>query len=86
MINNNFKSLLFQHADDTSITVQDTQSVESFFTVNKFCLGMGAKVNIEKSEVLIIGKASQIDLSFNIPVTVNKDCLQILGIYLGPSK
>ena len=86
-INNNFKSLLFQHADDTSITVQDTQSVESVFhTLNTFCLGTGAKVNIEKSEVLCLGKASQIDLSFNIPVTVNKDCVQILGIYLGPNK
>ena len=49
-INDNFKSLLFQHADDTSITVQDTQSVESVFfhTLNTFCLGTGAKVNIEK--------------------------------------
>ena len=87
MINDNFKYLLFQHADDTSITGQDTQSVESVFhTVNTFCLGTGAKVNIEKSEVLCLGKASQTDLSFNIPVTVNKDCIQILGIYLGPNK
>ena len=85
VINDNFKSLLFQHADDTSITVQDTQSVESIFhTVNTFCLGTGAKVNIEKSEVLC--KASQTDLTFNIPVTLNKDCIQILGIYLGPNK
>ena len=53
VINDNFKSLLFLNADDTSITVQDTQSVECFFhTVNTFCLGTGAKVNIEKSEVL----------------------------------
>ena len=44
--------------------------------MNTFCLG--AKVNIEKSEVLCLGKASQVDLSFNIPVTVNKDCIQIL--------
>ena len=87
VINYNFKSLLFQHADDTSITVQDTQSVENIFhTVNTFCLGTGAKVNIEKSEVLCLGKASQTDLSFNIPVTVNKDCVQILGIYLGPNE
>ena len=58
VINDNFKSLLFQHADDTSITVQDTQSVESVFhTVNTFCLCTGAKVNIEKSEVLCLGKA-----------------------------
>ena len=85
VINDNFKSLLFQHADDTSITVQDTQSVESVFhTVNTFCLGTGEKVNIEKSEVLC--KASQTDLTFNIPVTLNKDCIQILGIYLGPFK
>ena len=61
-INDKFKSLLFQHADDTSITVQDTQSVESVFhTVNTFYLGTGAKVKIEKSEVLCLGKASQID-------------------------
>ena len=45
VINDNFKSLLFQHADDTSITVQDTQSVESVFhTVNTFCLGTVKKV------------------------------------------
>ena len=53
-INNDFNALLFQHADDTSFTVQDPQSVENVFhTVNTFCLGTGAKVNIEKSEVLL---------------------------------
>ena len=57
-----------------------------FHTVKIFCLGTGAKVNIEKSEVLCLGKTSQIYISFNIPVTVNKDCIQILGIYIGSNK
>ena len=86
-INPDINSLLFQHADDTTITVQDAQSVEAVFnTVNKYCLATGAKVNIEKSEVLCLGKASDKDLSFNIPITVNTNCVQILGIYLGPNK
>ncbi len=86
-INPDINSLLFQHADDTTITVQDAQSVEAVFnTVNKYCLATGANVNIEKSEVLCLGKASDKDLSFNIPITVNTNCVQILGIYLGPNK
>ena len=81
-INSDINSLLFQHADDTTITVQDAQSVEAVFnTVNKYCLATGAKVNIEKFEVLCLGKASDKDLSFNIPITVNTNCVQILGIY-----
>ena len=65
-----------------------TQSVEAVFnTVNTYFLGTGAKVNIEKSEVLLcLGKASDKDLSFNIPITVNTNCVQMLGIYLGPNK
>ena len=74
--------MLFQHADDTTITVQDAV----FNTVNTYCLGTGTKVNIEKSEVLCFGKASHKGLSFNIPITVNTNCDQILGIYLGTNK
>ena len=86
-INNDFNALLFQHADDTSFTVQDPQSVENVFhTVNTFCLGTGAKVNIEKSEVLCLGKSLKNDITFKISVTVNTDCVQILGVYLGPNK
>ena len=51
-----------------------------------FCIATGTKVNIDKSEVLCIGKAINSALSFNIPVSINKDCVQILGIYLGPNK
>ena len=38
VINDNFKFLPFQHADDTSITVQDTQSVESVISHSQYIL------------------------------------------------
>ena len=80
----NIKGIVINY-NGTSITVQDTQSLESFSHSEYIGLGTGTKVNIKKSEVLCLGKASQTELSFNIPITVNKDCVQILGIYLGPN-
>ncbi len=82
-----FNALLFQHADDTTITVRDTQSVESLFNaINMYCQATGAKVNVEKSEILLLGKAALNPVSFNMPVSVNKDCVKILGVYLGRNK
>ena len=86
-INNVHTSLIYQHADDTSVSVSDTQSVyNTFETVNTFCQATGAKVNLNKSEVLCIGKCRLNNISFNLPVSVKYDCIKVLGIYLGPNK
>ena len=40
----------------------------------------------DKSEVLCIGKANSNNASFNIAVSVNKEYVKILGVYLCPNK
>ena len=86
-ITHGINSIIFQHADDTTITVNDVQSVENVFnSIDIYCKATGAKVNIDKSEVLCIGNANNNDASFKIPVSINKECVKILGVYLGPKK
>ena len=86
-ITNGINSIIFQHADDTTITVNDVKSVENVFnSIDIYCKATGAKVNIDKSEVLCIGNANNNDASFKIPVSINKEGFKILGVYLGPNK
>ena len=54
-------SKVFQHADDTTLTLADTQSIhQSFNVLDMYCKRSGAKVNKEKTELLSIlsGKLS----------------------------
>ncbi len=80
-------SLLYQHADDTTATVSNLQSVQEVFkSVEYFCNATGAKVNREKSEVLLLGKARITYASVNLPAPVKTDVVKILGVYMGPDK
>ena len=80
-------SLLYQHADDITITVSNKESVSSVFnTIDHFCHATGGKVNYNKSEVLCIGRANQTDVDLDLPVLIKNDCVKILGVFLGPDK
>lgn len=79
------ESLIYQHADDTSITVANKDSIHNTFKVfEKYGKASGAKVNISKSEVLCLGKGflDKKDLSA-IPISLCNDVVQMLGIYIG---
>lgn len=80
-------SLIYQHADDTTLTLADRHSVSKTFDVlNTFCKASGAKVNVEKSEVLVINDACTSLSGLHLPLTVKDNAIEILGIYLGLDK
>lgn len=84
----NESALIFQHADDTTITVTDKESIEE--TVSVFELygkASGSKINKSKSEVMCIGKGflgekEKKNLGFQYP----DSCIKVLGVYLGPNQ
>lgn len=84
----NKKSLLYQHADDTTLTVKNTSSVFEFLNVFElYGESTGAKINIEKSEILCIGNStlSNEDLA-RLKFRECDDVVKILGVYLGTNK
>lgn len=57
------EALIFQHADDTSLTVSDKSSIDDIFKVfEMYEAGSGAKINKKKSEILPIGKGKITDI------------------------
>lgn len=80
-------SKVFQHADDTTLTLANTTSINEVFNVlEKYGRASGAKVNKDKSEILCIGtgtlSASESDA---YQVKLLKDVIQVLGVFLGPN-
>jgi len=83
----NVTSLIYQYADDTTLTLADKESVsESFNQLDIYCQASGARVNVEKSEVLIVNGTSDSLSNLNLPFVVKDDFLVILGIALGNDK
>lgn len=85
--NSETDTLIFQHADDTTLTVADKRSVEcAFNTCKLFCDATGAEVNMTKSEVLPLGNSANCNCTFDCNVNVVKGCVNILGVHLGTDK
>jgi exonuclease III len=81
----NRTSLIYQHADDTTLTVSNKVSiVESFKVLDDYGKASGAKVNKSKSEIMCIGSGylHQRDLDL-FGVTICDQVLQLLGVYIG---
>lgn len=82
--NSDLTSLVYQHADDTTVTVTDKKSVGKVFDVFKEYEEIsGSKVNVQKSEIYVLGNAPKAYLP-NIKIL--EDAIQILGVYLGDKK
>jgi len=83
--NSNKISLLYQHADDTTLTVSDKQSIyKTFDILEKYGRASGAKVNKQKSEIMKLGvgdiEAEGID---KLEIKKCYGIIQVLGTYLG---
>jgi len=82
------KSLIYQHADDTTLTVSDTNSVKKIFQIfEKYGKASGAKVNKSKSEILCLGQSilDQTQLkSFEVKLCDSE--ILVLGVYLGKNR
>ncbi|KAK6186537.1 hypothetical protein SNE40_008557 [Patella caerulea] len=81
-------SFLYQHADDTTVTVVDEDAViECFKSISRYSRASDGKVNIEKTVVLGIGDIQSDSVAINdIDIPINKNCTKILGVYLGANK
>ena len=46
-----------QHADDLTMALKDIDSLKNTIeTVNNFCMHAGSKINIRKTECILLGK------------------------------
>lgn len=77
-------SLIYQHADDTTLTLADKMSIEHVFSVfDMYGKASGAKINVEKSELLTLEKQKTTHFNINMPVKRLDGAIQILGVYIG---
>ena len=72
-----------QHADDLTVLLKNAQSLQyTLSTIREFCSHAGSKVNIEKTECVLLGSLKNTFQNvYNIKV--NTTCIKCLGIYLG---
>lgn len=77
-------ALMFQHADDTTLTLSDTNSVTEVLKVfNLYGNESGAKINAQKSEIMCIGSGClSNDVKNDIEIS-ETNVMKILGIYFG---
>jgi len=74
-------SILFQHADDITLTLKDKQSIKIAFQILfDFQKASGSKINIDKCEILCLGNAERFN-AYGMKELDN--IIQILGVYLG---
>lgn len=81
-------SLIFQHADDTTVTVSDKESITNVFKVfEHYGRASGAKVNKLKSEVMCLGKSTlEREYIERLEFKICSDVVEILGIFVGKNK
>ncbi|CAC5384245.1 unnamed protein product [Mytilus coruscus] len=86
--NTNVEEKVFVHADDTTLTLVDKNSVsETFRVLELYEKASGAKLNKEKSEVLALGKGKICSNDLNIwKIKECDEVLQLLGIWVGKNK
>lgn len=86
--NSSKKGLIYQHADDTTLSVSNKKSIsESFIEFDLYSKASGAKINKQKSEILCIGKGVLSDNEkeeYGLEVCENN--IQLLGVFIGKDK
>ena len=72
-----------QHADDLTLMLKDELSVsKALEIVNSFCGHAGSKLNLQKTECILLGNLkNKYDKTDGIKVT--NSAVKCLGIYLG---
>lgn len=81
-IPNSGESVMHQYADDITFTLKDVESIKGVMKhIEVYGKASGAKINIEKSEIMSIGG---VDLrNCDIPFKATKDYVNILGLEIG---
>ena len=75
-----------QHADDMTLALKNIKSLnQALNTINNFCIHAGSKINISKTECILLGPLK--DMLAEIKgITVSKGAIRCLGIYIGHDK
>lgn len=75
-----------QHADDVTLALKNISSLNvAIRTVEEFCKHAGSKVNINKTQCILLGSLK--DKYNNISgIDVTNDAVRCLGIYIGHNK
>lgn len=75
-----------QHADDVTLALRDMLSLDKAIeTVKSFCDHAGSKVNLNKTQCILLGKLK--DKHSNIDeINVTNDAVRCLGIFIGHDK
>lgn len=75
-----------QHADDVTLALRDMLSLDKAIeTVKSFCDHAGSKVNLNKTQCILLGKRK--DKHSNIDeINVTNDAVRCLGIFIGHDK
>ena len=82
------ESKYFAHADDTSLTVSDKNSISEIFNVlDLYSRASGAKINKQKSEIMCLGSGHVSDNELKkFQVKLCENTTKLLGIYMGKDK
>ena len=75
-----------QHADDLTVALRDEMSMKNTIdTINEFCLHAGSKVNLAKTECILLGNLKGLYNGIH-GVNVSIKAIKVLGIYIGHDK
>ena len=82
------ESKFFSHADDTSLTVSNKNSISEVFKVlDIYSEASGAKINKQKSEIMCLGTANITENELKeFQVQLCENVTKLLGIYMGRDK
>ena len=76
------ESIIQQYADDTTCTVKNMNDVKRIMEkIEIYGKASGAKVNVDKPEIMYIGNVNHIGCS--MPFRITNDYIKILGIHIG---
>ncbi len=75
---------VYQYADDTTLIVQDVLSVTKVMEImGKYCKGSGAKINMQKTVFMNIGRNEEIQKCYPFK---EEESLKILGVRIGKNE
>lgn len=81
-------AIIFQHADDTTLCVNDKMSIlETLDVFDLYGKASGSKINKAKSEIMCVGKGKLTDNEKeSLGLKICETCFQVLGVYVGKNQ
>ena len=72
-----------QHADDLTLALRDTVSLKNALaTIDEFCIHAGSKINLTKTECILLGNLKDVYKEI-YGIKVVEKTIKCLGVYIG---